>query len=53
LDNSNPARRVDAAWRDSPIYHRGQPALLPRMLGREPGNFDLLFYDAELEHKAS
>jgi uncharacterized damage-inducible protein DinB len=29
------------------IHHRGQVALLLRLLGRTPGNFDLLFYDAE------
>jgi uncharacterized damage-inducible protein DinB len=29
------------------VHHRGQVALLLRSLGRTPGNFDLLFYDAE------
>jgi uncharacterized damage-inducible protein DinB len=29
------------------IHHRGQIALLLRVLGFVPGNFDLLFYDAE------
>ncbi len=29
------------------VHHRGQVALLLRVLGRVPGNFDLLFYDAE------
>ena len=29
------------------VHHRGQIALLLRMLGRAPGNFDILFYDAE------
>jgi uncharacterized damage-inducible protein DinB len=29
------------------VHHRGQVALLLRLLGRTPGNFDLLFYDAE------
>jgi uncharacterized damage-inducible protein DinB len=29
------------------VHHRGQVALLLRALGRVPGNFDLLFYDAE------
>lgn len=29
------------------VHHRGQAALLLRMLGHAPGNFDLLFYDAE------
>ena len=29
------------------VHHRGQVALLLRVLGRTPGNFDLLFYDAE------
>ena len=29
------------------VHHRGQIALLLRMLGHAPGNFDLLFYDAE------
>ena len=29
------------------VHHRGQMALLLRVLGHAPGNFDLLFYDAE------
>jgi uncharacterized damage-inducible protein DinB len=29
------------------IHHRGQVALLLRTLGFSPGNFDMLFYDAE------
>ena len=29
------------------VHHRGQIALLLRTLGYPPGNFDLLFYDAE------
>ncbi len=29
------------------VHHRGQVALLLRVLGYTPGNFDLLFYDAE------
>lgn len=29
------------------VHHRGQVALLLRVLGHTPGNFDLLFYDAE------
>jgi uncharacterized damage-inducible protein DinB len=29
------------------VHHRGQVALLLRSLGYTPGNFDLLFYDAE------
>jgi uncharacterized damage-inducible protein DinB len=29
------------------VHHRGQVALLLRVLGRVPGNFDLLFYDAD------
>ena len=29
------------------VHHRGQLALLLRVLGHAPGNFDLLFYDAE------
>jgi uncharacterized damage-inducible protein DinB len=29
------------------VHHRGQVALLLRALGQVPGNFDLLFYDAE------
>jgi uncharacterized damage-inducible protein DinB len=29
------------------VHHRGQVALLLRSLGFVPGNFDLLFYDAE------
>jgi uncharacterized damage-inducible protein DinB len=28
------------------VHHRGQVALLLRMLGQAPGNFDVLFYDA-------
>ncbi len=34
------------------VHHRGQVALLIRVLGRTPGNFDLLFYDAERHHAA-
>jgi uncharacterized damage-inducible protein DinB len=29
------------------VHHRGQVALLLRVLGHAPGNVDLLFYDAE------
>ena len=29
------------------VHHRGQVALLLRVLGRVPGNFDMLFYDAD------
>jgi uncharacterized damage-inducible protein DinB len=29
------------------VHHRGQAALLVRVLGYTPGNFDLLIYDAE------
>jgi uncharacterized damage-inducible protein DinB len=29
------------------VHHRGQVALLLRSLGYTPGNFDVLFYDAE------
>ena len=29
------------------VHHRGQLALLLRLLGRAPGNFDILFYSAE------
>jgi uncharacterized damage-inducible protein DinB len=29
------------------VHHRGQIALLLRMLGHVPGNFDLLLYDAQ------
>ena len=29
------------------VHHRGQVALLLRLLGHVPGNVDLLFYDAE------
>ena len=29
------------------VHHRGQVSLLLRVLGVTPGNFDLLFYDAE------
>lgn len=28
------------------VHHRGQIALLLRMLGKTPGNFDILFYYA-------
>ncbi len=31
-------------------HHRGQVALLLRALGYVPGNFDLLFYDADRHH---
>ena len=34
------------------VHHRGQVALLLRMLGQVPGNVDLLFYDAE-RHRVS
>ena len=27
------------------VHHRGQVALLLRLLGHAPGNFDVLFYD--------
>ena len=33
------------------VHHRGQLALLLRVLGMPPGNFDLLFYD--VEHRAA
>ena len=33
------------------VHHRGQVALLMRVLGHAPGNFDLLYYHAE-EHGA-
>jgi uncharacterized damage-inducible protein DinB len=29
------------------VHHRGQVALMLRMLGHTPGNFDILFYYAE------
>ena len=29
------------------VHHRGQVALLLRSLGHTPGNFDVLFYDAD------
>jgi uncharacterized damage-inducible protein DinB len=29
------------------VHHRGQVALLLRVLGHAPGNFDLLFYDTD------
>ena len=29
------------------VHHRGQVALLLRVLGHAPGNFDMLLYDAE------
>jgi uncharacterized damage-inducible protein DinB len=32
------------------VHHRGQVAVLLRELGYVPGNFDLLFYDAERHH---
>lgn len=31
-------------------HHRGQVALLLRLLGHPPGNFDVLFYDADSQH---
>jgi len=34
------------------VHHRGQIALLLRVLGCTPGNVDLLFYDAE-KHRVS
>ena len=34
------------------VHHRGQVALLLRMLGQVPGNVDLLLYDAE-RHRVS
>jgi uncharacterized damage-inducible protein DinB len=30
------------------VHHRGQVALLLRLLGHTPGNFDLVIYDGEL-----
>jgi uncharacterized damage-inducible protein DinB len=30
------------------VHHRGQVALLARVLGHPPGNFDLLFYDQRM-----
>lgn len=35
------------------VHHRGQVALLLRMLGHAPGNFDLLFFDAEMARAAT
>ena len=35
------------------VHHRGQIALLLRVLGYTPGNFDLLFYDAEKRRVAA
>jgi uncharacterized damage-inducible protein DinB len=32
------------------VHHRGQVALLLRVLGHGPGNFDMIFYDAERHH---
>jgi uncharacterized damage-inducible protein DinB len=29
------------------VHHRGQVAMMLRLLGHAPGNFDLLFYCAE------
>ena len=34
------------------VHHRGQVALLLRALGKTPGNFDVLFYDAERQGAA-
>jgi uncharacterized damage-inducible protein DinB len=33
------------------VHHRGQVALLMRMLGLTPGNVDLLLYDAEVDQR--
>ena len=35
------------------VHHRGQVALLLRTLGYTPGNFDMLFYDAEKQNAAA
>jgi len=35
------------------VHHRGQVALLLRLLGYAPGNFDVLFYYAEQRHMAA
>ena len=35
------------------VHHRGQVALLLRLLGQTPGNFDLLFYFAERRSNGS
>jgi uncharacterized damage-inducible protein DinB len=32
------------------VHHRGQVALLLRVLGHVPGNFDMLFYNADRHH---
>ena len=35
------------------VHHRGQVALLLRVLGQVPGNFDMLFYFAEKRNVAA
>jgi uncharacterized damage-inducible protein DinB len=35
------------------VHHRGQVALLLRVLGHVPGNFDMLFYDADRHHASA
>jgi len=32
------------------VHHRGQVALILRVLGHVPGNIDLLIYDSERQH---
>ena len=35
------------------VHHRGQVALLLRLLGHAPGNFDILFYSDAHSERAS
>jgi uncharacterized damage-inducible protein DinB len=43
-----PFRQPNASYRLAHgVHHRGQAALLLRLLGHAPGNFDMLIYYAE------
>lgn len=45
-EHSKPAGHLLHHGANHAVHHRGQVALLIRMLGYTPGNFDLLFFDA-------